>query len=402
MAPVAATLAASLAVGVGLVLARSERARRRTPAREHDHELGLHPGEPLPTGLRRMALGQVDLALEQLGAAGGNGRAPDETAVHETRKAIKRLRALLRVLRHELGERGFQRENAALRDVARELSATRDATVMLATLDALIARNPRKLGRRRGVRALRERVAGESARMQQLTLADALARANVLGELHAIRWRVAAWPLPAQDGLGLIDADLEALYRQGRARGRRARRAHGERALAMHMWRKRVKDLRYVAEMLERRQPASAANARATGKRTGAKRTGSKPAGSKSADSKRAGAHAARLRKLAARADALGELLGEEHDLAVLEAHLRSCAKRKRRHKATRAEERDALWRTGRATRKALLRAIAKRRRQLHRRALRKGERLYREQPRRFMRGVRAGYQRGTSQPNVS
>ena len=331
-----ASVAASVAVGVGLVIARSERERRRVRQRKRDVKLGLRPGEALADGLRRMALAQSELALELLGGDGSASAPPDETAVHETRKALKRLRALLRLLRGELGERGFRRENAALRDIARQLSATRDATVMLATLDALIERHPRKLGRRKGVLALRRRVAAESARMQGRTLATPAERAEVLGELHAFRWRVAAWSLAREPGLRAVDAELERLYRQGRRRHRRLARGHGERTLAMHEWRKRVKDLRYAAEMLN-------------------------------------------LRKLAARADELGELIGEEHDLAVLAEHLREGA---RGHKGE-------LWNTGRRTRKTLLRVIAKRRRKLRRTALRKGERLYRDKPSRFMRGLR-------------
>ncbi|HYB22771.1 MAG TPA: CHAD domain-containing protein [Solirubrobacteraceae bacterium] len=360
-----------MAVSVGLVLARAERRRRadgQHPHDPHDHELGLLAGEPLPAALRRMALGQVDLALELLGADDGAGAAPDEVAVHDTRKAIKRLRALLRVLRHELGERGVERENAALRDIARRLSGSRDATVMLATLDALVKRHPRTLGRRRGVRALRRRLAAESARVQTQTLADPAERAEVLGELHAFRWRVSAWSLPAGDGLGLIDADLERLYRQGRSRQRRVARGKGERTLALHMWRKRVKDLRYVAEMLERRDNHARA---APGGRGKSGKSG------KSGGARTAGGADARLRKIAARADELGELLGEEHDLAVLAEHLRT---------------REGLWRAKRGTRRALLQAIAQRRRKLRRRALRKGRRLYGETPARFMRGVRAGY----------
>ena len=49
--------------------------------------------------------------------------------MHETRKALKRLRALVRLLREELGEQAFERENAALRDVARRLAGARDAEV---------------------------------------------------------------------------------------------------------------------------------------------------------------------------------------------------------------------------------------------------------------------------------
>ena len=156
-------------------------------------------------------------------------------------------------------------------------------------------------------------------------------------------------------------SNLEDLYRQGRARRRRALHGHGERTLAMHKWRKRVKDLRYVAEMLDHRRGA--------------------------------GANSKRLRKLGARADELGELLGEEHDLALLAEHLREGARTRRGRRASGAQDAQAeLWRTGRRTRKALLGRIAKRRRQLRRRALRKGKRLYAQKPRAFMRELRGAY----------
>ena len=57
--------------------------------------------------------------------------------MHEARKDMKKLRALLRLARGELGEEIFGRENACFRDAARELAGTRDADVMLETLDAL-------------------------------------------------------------------------------------------------------------------------------------------------------------------------------------------------------------------------------------------------------------------------
>ena len=46
--------------------------------------------------MRRIARGQLDLAGEQLDAGAG-GRGDLDGAVHETRKAFKRLRALVRV-----------------------------------------------------------------------------------------------------------------------------------------------------------------------------------------------------------------------------------------------------------------------------------------------------------------
>jgi CHAD domain-containing protein len=380
VAPLAATLATSVALGVGLVLARGERERRRAQARVPRDRLGLLAGEPLADGLRRMAVAQLDLAIELLGGGA------DERAVHETRKAIKRLRALLRVLRGELGERAYERENAALRGIARSLSQARDTAVMLATLDALIERHPRRLARRRGVRALRRRLAEEAARVQRQTLAAPGERAELLGELHALRWRISAWPLPARAGLELVEEELRRLYAQGRRRGRGVRRREGERTLAMHRWRKRVKDLRYATEMLERRD--------ARGGRA-------KPAGGREA------AAAKRLRKLAARADALGELLGEDHDLAVLGERLRAGAQGRRRSRGGRAKRRrrapsepaGALWQTGPRTRRALLKAIAKRQRKLRRRALRRGARLYEDKPGRFVRSLRAAHRDGQPGP---
>ena len=120
---------------------------------------------------------------------------------------------------------------------------------------------------------------------------------------------------------------------------------------AMHLWRKRVKDLRYVAEMLERRQQSQ----------------------------KKRHGRSARLHRLADRADTLAEVLGEDHDLAVLAARVHAEAKSGK-------HARKKSKRIGRTTRKALLKQIARRRRKLRRRALREGEHLYRRSPKKFVR----------------
>jgi hypothetical protein len=352
VAPLGATLAAGVAVGVAVVLARATRERHAQPLPSPDRALGLQPGETLADGLRRMALGQVDLALEELTGTSAGGQ-DAEKAVHETRKALKRLRALLRVLRRELGEDAFAREDATVRDIARRLSGARDAEVMLATLDALVERHPRKLARMGGVRRLRRELLAEHELMERQTLGDGVALEQVLTQLRVLRVRVATWPLRDRDGTRLVDAGLRDLYAQGRRRFKRAKRKRGTDTRAMHRWRKRVKDLRYVAEMLERRP------------RSQRKRRG----------------RSARLHSLADRADRLAEVLGEDHDLAVLAERVRDEAKpRKRAHKRSK--------RVGRGTRKALLKQIARRRRKLRKRALREGERLYRRGPKKFLRAL--------------
>jgi CHAD domain-containing protein len=342
-----------VAVGLGIVLARAARERQLPTLPERERRLGLRPDEPVAVGLRRMALGQVDIALELL-VAGNAGGPPTAEAVHETRKALKRLRALLRLLRAHLGEDAFERENVALRDIAKRLSGARDAEVMLGTLDTLIARHPRKLANRKGVHRLRRTLLAEHERMRRLTLGDGATRTRVLMELREFRRRAAAWPLAEHHRTSSIDVGLKHLYRQGRARHSQAAGRQGKDTLAMHRWRKRVKDLRYAAEMLEREPRPKAKQRR----------------------------QQARLRRLAKHADELGEALGEDHDLAVFAELVRVRAKRQRKDR----RHRDSSGAIGRGTRKTLLELIAKRRRKLRKQALRDGERLYHHSPKRFIK----------------
>ena len=94
----------------------------------------LKADESLPDAIGRVARGRIDHALDEL--RGKSGSTPEE-AVHEARKDMKKLRALLRLVYAELGKEAFARENACFRDAARELAGARDADVMLATLKAL-------------------------------------------------------------------------------------------------------------------------------------------------------------------------------------------------------------------------------------------------------------------------
>ena len=332
-------------MALGVTVAQAERSRRAAKA-----ELGRArrfaqlPGEPLPEALRRMALGQLDLAIELLGGEStggrGDGRPLDKEAVHDTRKALKRLRALVRLLRAELGERQYKREHAILRDAARRLAGARDAEVMVGTLDALLERHPRELGRRRQLLELRKRLVAERAAAERATLGDRTTRGEVLRELSGLRERARQWDLPERPGIALVERDLRRIYRDGRERKRRVARGKGSSgAHAAHAWRKRVKDLRYAAEILGQRS-------------------------------------------LARRADKLAELLGEEHDLVVLAGLLPPPGRA------------PFKGRRGKRARKALLARIARRRRHLRKRALREGERLYGRAPKKFARRVRRAHTR--------
>ena len=86
------------------------------------------------------------------------------------------------------------------------------------------------------------------------------------------------------------------------------------------------------------------------------------------------------MRRLARSADELGELLGEEHDLAMFGAWL---------------SENGRAAGVGRANRRRLRKEIVRGRRKLRRRALRESRRLYARKPRAFMRRVARAYDAG-------
>jgi hypothetical protein len=161
-ATVAATLAATALVRAGAALAKAERNRRCRAQRERERQFALLPGERPPEGLRRIALGQLDLVLELL--EGEIDRMAAARTVHETRKALKRLRALVRLIKDELPEGEFERENVILRNAGRRLAGARDGEVMVSTLERLLRRHPRKLGRRGSLATLHDRLAAERDR----------------------------------------------------------------------------------------------------------------------------------------------------------------------------------------------------------------------------------------------
>ena len=140
-APAAAVGAMAAAGGAAAAAAvkrtRDRRARRKQAERARAYR--LRRGEDTADGVRRVARGQLDRAGDRLDAGTG-ARGDLDGAVHDTRKAFKRLRALVRVSRDALGDEAYRRENTIFRDAGRKLSGTRDAAVLVQTLDGLIAR----------------------------------------------------------------------------------------------------------------------------------------------------------------------------------------------------------------------------------------------------------------------
>jgi CHAD domain-containing protein len=286
----------------------------------------LKDGESVPAGIERIALGRLDNAIDELR---GQTKSSQEEAVHEARKDLKKLRALLRLVRDEIGDDVYRRENDCFRDAARRLSGVRDADVMIETLDALAERYPKRVppGAAGG---LRQALVAHRRALE----ADGAGRGRAVGEvidvLRQARDRVPEWPL-RHDGFEALEGGLRRIYR----RGRRAYEAALEEpsVASLHEWRKRVKDLWYFHSLLECSWPEL-------------------------------------MDPLGDQAHALSDRLGDDHDLAVLNDWAQT-------HVA------DA---GGPEQLRSLGEAVARRRSKLQEQAFALGARLYGERPRDFVR----------------
>lgn len=197
----------------------------------------LEINESLPDGLFRVVREEIDLAV-------GNLTEPAELAVgvHEARKGIKRLRAIVHLLRPVLGEEWYERENGRLRQISHRLGPLREAEALLELLAAL----PADAAELAPIRQILEDEKGSSL--------AAFTAAGIAGQaaeaLQTAGRALVDLPLPAGTApFDLIAGGLRRVYRQGRERMARAYAA-GDQPHLFHDWRKRVKYLWHHTELL--------------------------------------------------------------------------------------------------------------------------------------------------------
>lgn len=279
-----------------------------------------------PSGVaavRRALVSDISVLLDELPSA--RALSPDE--VHACRKHLKRMRASLALLRPALDERLFHACDDDLRAAGKALSRARNAAALAQAEQELLADITR-----RGERKARAGVARRTTRGEMATEVQAsLTRRSIVSA--ARRLRVAAlhatgWP-PLGEG-------VRRVYRRGRRIMPDKTRASSHR---LHAWRRHVKRYWHLLETFEPVNPR-------------------------------------RLGPQVRAAQLLSELLGKEHDLALLEAKLR-----RRVRKASPGDVR-------------AMEGIGPRRAKLTAKALKVGGRLYAAKPRQVEADLRRDWER--------
>ena len=284
----------------------------------------LQDRETVSEGLRRCAREQLDTAIDEL--THGVSRDPVK-AVHSARKALKKERSLLRLARGSLDASQRRKQNDAVRQIGRSLGDIRDRDVLVQTFDELAGRFTGQVPQATFA-AIRESLAGSGAeppidRSAPISLA--------LEELRSAEQRVDRWRFE-KGGWRAIRGGLIRAYRSGRKALAVARSQPSPENI--HEWRKRAKDLWYQLRLLRPVAPDM-------------------------------------LRGQADEAHRLSDLLGDDHDLSVLQETLHDTSPEV-------AADVDAV-----------LGLIEFRRRELQVEAFFLGERVYAESPNAFARRMR-------------
>ena len=205
---------------------KSGKEKKKAKARLH-----LRHGKPCGSELRKIALLQIEAALESLR---GNNVSPEP--VHDARTYIKKLRAILQLASPVMSKKERDQPTILLREAAVRLAPLRDSEVRIRTLDSLLEKTGLPVDNYASLRT------GLADVAKQRRHNDARRIPGVLASLRELRDFSEAWPLDDLQG-----KDLKRRIRRSYRRGRTALDLCSTTPDPdpFHLWRKQVKQLWY-------------------------------------------------------------------------------------------------------------------------------------------------------------
>jgi CHAD domain-containing protein len=205
---------------------RTKDSRKSAKARLH-----LRHGKPVGPELRKIALLQIEAALEALK---GNNVSPDP--VHDARTYIKKIRAILQLATPAMSPKQRQLPARLLKEASIRLGPLRDSEVRVRTLDSLLERTGLPVDEYASLRS------GLADVAKQRRINDVKKIPAVLASLRELRDTADSWPMEDLEG-----KDLKRRIRRSYRRGRTTLDLCNVSPDPdpFHLWRKQVKQLWY-------------------------------------------------------------------------------------------------------------------------------------------------------------
>ena len=246
--------------------------------RERKVSFELKEKEFLTKAAKRCLKEEADAALHFLKEAQKSKKTSEQDdLIHEIRKSLKKVRAVLRLIRSEIGEAVYKNENTLIRDAGRKISKIRDSHVLVETLVGLGKEN-KEIKRVKAYKNIHDHLlrSRNAARHEIFLNPDVLK--SVCSAICEFKVRVEKWKLP-RNNWGSIQTNVRDIYKAGRKALKAAMKDPSVEKL--HELRKQVKYLRHILEVFEPVWPAL-------------------------------------LKNVEKETHRLADLLGEDHDLAIL------------------------------------------------------------------------------------
>jgi len=199
-------------------------------------------GETVKSGLRRIAHEQIEKAIGEV----DDPSLGSDATVHQVRKRCKKLRGLLRLVRPTIGDT-YARENAFLRDAARSIATLRDAESVLEAFDRLVEHFSEPVDVS-GLQPVRETLLARRERIKAELIDDASRIEDFRKRMTGVLKRSAKWK-PSKKEFKALAGGLEKTY--ARACDAMVAAYENPNTERFHEWRKRVKYHWYHTRLLQ-------------------------------------------------------------------------------------------------------------------------------------------------------
>ncbi|QEG42099.1 CHAD domain-containing protein [Roseimaritima ulvae] len=196
--------------------------------------------ESVQHAVRRIAREQLTKAIAEI----DDSLLDRHKVIHQVRKRCKKLRGLIRLVRPALGKT-YGRENDALRDAAGLLSDLRDASVQIEVYDQLLAQYASP-AQREACKEIRQQLARRRERIEGGEIDRCLAEFRQ--RISAARARSSKWKLTAS-GFNALSGGLGKTHT--RARSSLQAVLEDTTTITLHEWRKRIKYHGYHVRLLK-------------------------------------------------------------------------------------------------------------------------------------------------------
>lgn len=199
--------------------------------------------EHLPDEVKRLIEEQITLALENLYAA----KDDISWSVHEIRKSFKKIRAILRMVRYELGHHSYKSKNIIFRDLGRILAPLRDSDVFIGTWQYLSPALKGKISHQQ-ISGTMRKIKNRQKKILYSFMKDKSTLTMLKRTLQQEKSEISNLPLEKND-FSLFHKGILRIFERGRNEMKQAQLLRTTKNL--HNWRKRVKYLWYHIQLLQ-------------------------------------------------------------------------------------------------------------------------------------------------------